>query len=201
MPTPRSDSTPHCDRAPYVAAFFALYSAQRFFVASMMRFRPAALSFRFLVAGFADGASLTFFAAAYLLRCASAIRARVSALNRRRLRAGGASAADSVGTVSVDAADMVAADLGGRPLRFCPAAPMPSMERTCSIWCSIACLCASNPARAALSISGLKLRCVLACNPIMTQNDSHGYELCLNTNATLGTSASGTPTLWCAFGY
>jgi hypothetical protein len=31
----------------YDAAFFALYSAQRFFVASMMRFRPAARSLRF----------------------------------------------------------------------------------------------------------------------------------------------------------
>ena len=92
------------------------------------------------------------------------MRARVSALNRRRLRADGA---DSVDTVDVDATDIVAADLGGRPLRFCPSARTPSMERTCSMWCSIVCFCASNPASAALSISLLKPVCVLACNSIM----------------------------------
>jgi hypothetical protein len=100
---------------------------------------------RFLGTAFAGGASLTFFVAAYLFFCASDIRARVAALNRRRLRAVGA--ADSVGTV--------AADLGGRPLRFCPSART-SMERTASMWRSIVCFCGSNPCRAAFSTSGLK---------------------------------------------
>jgi hypothetical protein len=124
-------SRPSWPVVSYDAAFFALYSAQRFLVAAMMRFRPVALSLRFLGVVFAGGVSLTFFVEAYLLRWAADIRARVAALNRRRLRAGREAAADSVVTVP--------ADFGGRPLRFCPSARIPSKARTCSMCCSIVC--------------------------------------------------------------
>jgi hypothetical protein len=66
MQAGRQDS-PSWPVVSYDAAFFALYAAQRFLVASMMRFLPAALSLRFLGAAF-GGASSAFFAAAYLVR-------------------------------------------------------------------------------------------------------------------------------------
>jgi len=52
----------------YAFASFALYAAQRLFVASTMRFRPAALSLRFFGATCFGGVALAFFVAAYLLR-------------------------------------------------------------------------------------------------------------------------------------
>jgi hypothetical protein len=55
-------------------------AAQRRFVASMIAFRPAALSFRFLRAGAAGGAvPPCFLAAAHRFRCAAAILARAAA--------------------------------------------------------------------------------------------------------------------------
>jgi hypothetical protein len=163
----------------YEPAFLALYSAQRFLVASIMRFLPAALSLRFLVTAFAAGASFTFFVAAYLLRWASDIRALVAALNRRRLRAGAEGAADSV-----DSAGIVAADLGGRPLRFDPSARIPSMERTCSMWLSIICFCASKPASAAFSTSELNSPVCIGMTPIMTQAVTHlGYVAAVSGTA------------------
>jgi len=53
------------------AAFLARTSAHRFFVASMIRFRPAALNRRFFAGA---GASLAFFNSAHRFRCAAAIR-------------------------------------------------------------------------------------------------------------------------------
>src|SRR5450759_3435918 len=96
-------------------AFFALYSAQRFLVASIMCFLPSALSLRFLGPAFA-GVSSGPFAAAQRFRCAPAIRARTSGLRLRFFRAGDVAGAISAGD---------AADLGGRPRR---PVPSPSMD-------------------------------------------------------------------------
>lgn len=71
---------------PYFAALAALTAAQRFLVASIILLRPAALSFRLGFGAGADGA-VSFFAAAHLLRWASAIRARAAALMVRRFPA------------------------------------------------------------------------------------------------------------------
>jgi len=109
----------------------------------MMRFLPAALSLRFFAAFFA-GASFGCFTAAQRFCCAALMRARVSALNLRLFRPGGAL---STGEPSAAAA------LGGLPRR---GAPIPSMDRTCSICSSILPRCASNPASAAFSTSLLK---------------------------------------------
>lgn len=127
----------------YAAPFLALYSAHRFLVASIMRFLPAALSLRFLAAGFA-GASFGCFTAAQRFCCAALILARVAALNLRLFRAGGALSAGELAA---------AAALGGRPLRR---TPIPSMDRTCCICSSTFFCCASNPASAAFSTSVLK---------------------------------------------
>jgi hypothetical protein len=141
------------------AAFFALYSAQRFLVASIMRFRPAALSRRFLGAGTAFAGFACFpFIAAQRFRCASAIRARTAGLRLRLFPAGGADGA-------VAAAD--AADLGGRPRR---PVPSPSIDRTCCMCCSKVFFCASNPSSAAFNTSELKLPvCVGMYSLIMPQ--------------------------------
>jgi hypothetical protein len=67
----------------FSACFAALTAAQRFLVAAMIAFRPAALSFRFL--GFAAttcSGSATCFSLAYLARCARAIF-RLTATRRR----------------------------------------------------------------------------------------------------------------------
>ncbi|MGD0870425.1 MAG: hypothetical protein ABSB88_12785 [Bryobacteraceae bacterium] len=67
----------------------ARFSAQRFFVAAMIVFLPAAESLR-LGLGAASGVEFqdVFLDAAHLLRCASAMRARAAALIFRRLRFG-----------------------------------------------------------------------------------------------------------------
>jgi hypothetical protein len=129
-------------------SFFALYSAQRFLVASIMALRPAALSLRFfLAAGFA-GPCLADFSAAHRFLCAAAMRARTSGLRFPRPRPAGAE--DSVAAL---------ADFGGRPRR---PVPRPSMDRTCWMCLSIVCFCASKPCSAALSTSELKPRgCVM----------------------------------------
>src|SRR5258708_30106183 len=108
-----------------------------------MRFRPAALSLRFLGAAFGVFAGVPFIAA-QRFRCASAIRARTSGL-RLRLFA----------PVAVDGGVALgdAADLGGRPRR---PVPSPSIDRTCCICCSKVFFCASNPSSAAFSTSELK---------------------------------------------
>jgi hypothetical protein len=74
----------------------ALTNAQRFFVASTILFRPAALSFRFglpLSDLETAGAAPDRFLAAHLFRCASAIRFLPAALTFRRLRPGSGVAA------------------------------------------------------------------------------------------------------------
>jgi len=60
------------------AAFFSLrlYSAHRFFVAVMIRFRPAALIRRFFGAGAGFRHASAFFISAQRFRCAAAIRLR-----------------------------------------------------------------------------------------------------------------------------
>lgn len=75
----------------------ARFSAQRFFVAAMIAFLPAAESFRLALGAAAgsDGAE-GFLDPAHLLRCASAMRARAAALILRRLRFVGAGAAACV---------------------------------------------------------------------------------------------------------
>ena len=81
-------------RERYFAAFAAAArtAAQRFFVASMILFRPSALSFRFgfLATGSAVLAAMpdSFLAAAHLFRCASPIRSLAAALTFRRLPTG-----------------------------------------------------------------------------------------------------------------
>lgn len=100
------------------------------------------------------------------------MRARVAAVNRRRLRAGCACAEASVPTVGT-----VTTDLGGRPLRFDPSARIPSMARTCSMCHSMVCFCASNPASAACSTSELKSPVCVGMTPSMTQVMTHlGYR-------------------------
>ena len=132
----------------YAPVFLALYSAQRFFVASIIRFLPAALSLRFLPAALAGaafaGACVVPLMEAHRLCCASLIRARVAALNLRFLPAGAADAGASPSTE---------ADLGGRPLRL---PPIPSIAFTCCICSSTLRCCASKPASAAFSTSALK---------------------------------------------
>ena len=54
--------------ARYEPALVALYFAQRLLVASIIRFRPVAISLCFLVGALTGGASLTVFVPAYLLR-------------------------------------------------------------------------------------------------------------------------------------
>jgi hypothetical protein len=76
----------------YFASAAAETAAQRFLVASMIRCRAAALSFRlgFLATGFALSVATPecFLAAAQRFRCAAAIRRLAAALIFRRLRAG-----------------------------------------------------------------------------------------------------------------
>jgi len=67
----------------------ALTRAQRAFVAAIIRFLPAALSFRRLrAAGAGVVVCAPLFDSAHLLLCPSAILARAAALNFRRLRLG-----------------------------------------------------------------------------------------------------------------
>jgi len=73
------------------AAFCALTAAQRFFVAAMIRFMPAALIFRFFAAAGADGAASAFLAKAHLFFCTAAIFRRAAALI---VRLAGAAAAE-----------------------------------------------------------------------------------------------------------
>ena len=60
-----------------IPAFFARYSAHRFFVAATIRFRPAALILRLLVGAAAFAAA---FVSAQRFRCAAAILRRPAAL-------------------------------------------------------------------------------------------------------------------------
>ena len=72
------------------AAFFALNSAHRFLVASAMCLRPAALIFRFFVAGCLAGSpGLIALTAAHRFRCAAAIRLFVAELTTRLMRVPG----------------------------------------------------------------------------------------------------------------
>ena len=80
----------------YEVAFSALYSAQRFFVASIMRFRPAALSLPFLVAAFSRRRLMHFLRggipfALSLCHSRSCFGAKPSSLAGRRCRCGGSS--------------------------------------------------------------------------------------------------------------
>jgi len=71
----------------------ARFKAQRFLVASLIAFRPAALSFLFPLAGApAAGDGADFFTLAHLAFCAAAIFRRPAAL-MLRLRVGGLEAA------------------------------------------------------------------------------------------------------------
>src|SRR5207245_1021541 len=70
-------------RAGYAAAFFALTAAHRFFVASEMAFRPAALIFRFFLGFAACGGSELFLIPAHRAFWAAAILRREAALNLR----------------------------------------------------------------------------------------------------------------------
>src|SRR5436190_17652694 len=74
----------------YCAA--ALFAAHRFLMAAMIAFRPAAESFRFLGAAEVPAPDCRL-ESAHLLRCASAIRARLAALIFRRLCFSGSGAA------------------------------------------------------------------------------------------------------------
>jgi hypothetical protein len=75
------------------AACLALISTHRFFVASMIRFRPAALNRRFLAGA---GASSAFLNSAHRFRCAAAIRFLPAAPTTRFVGAS-ASEADACG--------------------------------------------------------------------------------------------------------
>jgi hypothetical protein len=85
IPRLADDLRPALFCPPFFAAFAA---AQRFLLASMMRLRPAALSFRLgafaFAAGFAPPANLL--ASAHRFRCAAAIRLRALALMVLRFR-------------------------------------------------------------------------------------------------------------------
>jgi hypothetical protein len=159
----------------YAAPFLALYSAQRFLVASIMRFRPAALSLRFFLGAVFAGATFGCFIAAQRFCCAALIFARVAALNFRLFRAGGALPAG---------APSAAAALGGRPLR---GTPIPSMDRTCCICSSILPRCASNPASAAFSTSVLKRPvCIGMYSNYAPTHDSFGLRCQKNCTLLLG---------------
>src|SRR5262245_57943263 len=67
--------------------FCARTTAQRFFKAAIMRFRPSALSLRFFGATTA-GARLALLSAAHLFRCAAAILFRAAGLRVRLAGAG-----------------------------------------------------------------------------------------------------------------
>jgi hypothetical protein len=122
----------------YLAAFAAAArtAAQRFFVASMILCRPAALSFRFdfLATGLAVLATTldSFFTAAHLFRWATAIRCLAAALIFRRLRVG-----SSVGTGTAVP-----------PVKSC---------RSSAMWASRRIFCAWNPSIAAVRISSVNL--------------------------------------------
>jgi hypothetical protein len=115
-------------------ALAALTAAHRFFVASMIRFRPAALSLRLGFGASCVGGSVAFLAAAHLLRCASAMAFLPAALIFFRFRIEGAAVAAA-------------------------SAPPPEiMAVSSAILASILRFCASNPTRAAARIS-----CVNSC--------------------------------------
>ncbi len=106
----------------YLAAFFALNSAHRFLVASIMCLRPSALSLRFLGAD----SFLAFLRAAHRFRWAAAIRFLPAALMER------------LGLAPAEAAPA----FGSRA---------PSRARTVAMLLSISIRCCSNPCRAACS--------------------------------------------------
>jgi hypothetical protein len=119
-----------------------LYFAHRFFVAAMIRLRPAALIRRFFGAGAGFDVAYDFFISAQRFRCASAIRRRTAALRVRFLRTSGASMFTP------------AALRAGRPTR-------PSSCRwTSAIFESISSRWCSNPNNAAAinSASQVKIR-------------------------------------------
>jgi hypothetical protein len=99
------DLPPALFRPPFFAAFA---KAQRFLLASMMRLRPAALSFR--LGAFAAGAAppANLLASAHRFRCAAAIRLRALALMVLRFGAAEGEAEAEAESVSVPEPDKLA---------------------------------------------------------------------------------------------
>jgi hypothetical protein len=91
MPEGTATKPPH--RPPFAFEASARFNAQRFFVAAMIAFLPAAESFRLGLEATSDAAPSAAFLAAHLFRCASAIRFLPAALTFRRLRPGSGVAA------------------------------------------------------------------------------------------------------------
>lgn len=119
------------------AAPSARFSAHRRFVASLMALRPAAdilRRFGLTGSGVEADAGSSPLSLAHLAFCAKAIFWRAAALNRFRLGA----AVSGVVAVSVE--------------------PPWSMALSSAIWASICTFCCSNPAIAALIISGVSCR-------------------------------------------
>jgi hypothetical protein len=127
-----------------VSGNYCLRAAHRRFVASIIAFRPAALSFRFLRTGedvVSDVDTIARFAA-NLFRCAAAILARAAADIRRRF---------------VMDAEEAAPSFAGPPLNIC---------RSSAICTLIRFFCSSKPSIAAvissrLSFAGIELTIIV----------------------------------------